>query len=187
MSEKRDLKADLEEWHSDLIHGTGKTDWFYLVENYINRAIEAEEKAAYLTEENDIQRQAIQNLSSQVVELRDVLNDIYPDIAGHVILLKYAGEEKAANDWNIVATKIFKAIDSPAPGAEIRERLAKLEKFAESAQAYCKAVDAFDKAEADIALGEIDNDYHLFCAGDVGVKRQELDEALASLKDGDTP
>jgi len=42
VSEKRDLKADLEEWHSDLIHGTRKIDWFYLVENYINRAIEAE-------------------------------------------------------------------------------------------------------------------------------------------------
>ena len=40
----RDLKADLEEWHSDLIHGTRSTDWFYLVGEYIERAVKAEEE-----------------------------------------------------------------------------------------------------------------------------------------------
>lgn len=47
----RDLKTDLEEWHSDLIHGTRSTDWFYLAGDYIERAIEAEQELdAYIEE-----------------------------------------------------------------------------------------------------------------------------------------
>jgi len=145
VSEKRDLKADLEEWHSDLIHGTRKIDWFYLVENYINRAIEAdeelrilkerliisdrwinnEEKAAALTEENDIQRQAIQNLSAQVVAYRDCLEQIGKGIC----------------ESNIYGIKMYvnELLASPDPGAEIRERLEKLERAAESAQRLCES------------------------------------------------
>ena len=46
----RDLQADLEEWNSDLINGTRSADWFYLVTEYIERAIKAEEQAVALKE-----------------------------------------------------------------------------------------------------------------------------------------
>jgi hypothetical protein len=67
----RDLRKDLEELNAHIVRGE--------IEEYdawleaISRAIEAEDKVATLTEENDLQRQAIQNLSAQVAELRDCL------------------------------------------------------------------------------------------------------------------
>lgn len=77
MSEKRDLKADLEEWHSDLIHGTGKTDWFYLVENYINRAIEAEAELSALRGCNSLLEEVLRQkvlLLDEIAELRQNLS-----------------------------------------------------------------------------------------------------------------
>ena len=44
---------------------------------------ELREQVASLTEENDIQRQAIQNLSAQVVTLRDCLARLVP-AEGHI-------------------------------------------------------------------------------------------------------
>jgi hypothetical protein len=70
----RDLRKDLEELNAHIVRGE--------IEEYdawleaISRAIEAEDKVATLTEENDLQRQAIQNLSAQVAALRDGLSRI---------------------------------------------------------------------------------------------------------------
>jgi hypothetical protein len=91
----------------------------------INRAIEAEKLLAShapdgynvsnlqyekLREENDLQRQSIQDLSLQVATYQRVLNDIYPDIAGRVIQLQRAGEEKAVTEWKEIARKIYTVI-----------------------------------------------------------------------------
>lgn len=179
----RNAKEDLEFFETNRFKGSKVKD---IVEHWVRRAIlaedcmerrqdacwdwigkcdEANSKLAALTEENDIQRASIHNLRAQVVGLREVLNDIYPDIAGHVILLKYAGEEKAANDWNIVATKILKAINSPDPGEK-----------------YRRVVDA------SLKLIEWHNfDYSEDCSCGLCGINKEFMQALSSLKEGDTP
>lgn len=92
----RDLKAVLEDWKQSRKFGSDITDrqLVYMADDYlpeaINRAIAAEEKLARkgnllndykaakgrLEEENDLQRIAIQNLSCQVVALREGLKKI---------------------------------------------------------------------------------------------------------------
>ena len=151
----RDLKADLREWNSDLINGIRSTDWFYLAGEYIERAIKAEEELekqqqlfeaqtgrnveiikrlnerkrevceanAALREENDLQRHSIQQLSAQVAAYRKVIIDcpIEAQDGCNCPDCKAVG-----NCENILYTQ-------PDPGAEIRERLAKLEAVAEAA------------------------------------------------------
>ena len=117
----------------------------------VNRAITAESQIATLTEENDIQRQAIQNLSAQVVGLTDCLLS-FP--------FKQHNPECGCPECQWLG-KREKFLKEPDPGAEIRERLAKLEKVAEAAQAVC-------------GLGWTDN-YSTMVP---------LKQALASLKGG---
>lgn len=46
-----------------------------------------------------------------------VLNDIYPMIAGRVIQLQQAGEEKAAAEWNETAKAVYSVIKGGDPHA----------------------------------------------------------------------
>lgn len=77
----------------------------------IKRAIKAEETFTSLREESDLQRQSIQSLSRQVVALHKTLDDIYPLIAGRVIQLRDAGEEKAMEAWNQAAIQVVKVLE----------------------------------------------------------------------------
>ncbi len=59
-------------------------------------------------------RTALPKLAQRVIELeadnaklREAANDIYPMVAGRVIQLQMAGEEKAAAEWNAVAKKLY--------------------------------------------------------------------------------
>jgi hypothetical protein len=80
MSEKQYLEADLETLRG-MVFLPEHMNTIEYVGEILSRAIEAEENWKHLhnevlpalTEENDIQRQAIQNLSAQVAELRDCL------------------------------------------------------------------------------------------------------------------
>ena len=79
----------------------------------------AETKLGYLREENDLQRQAMQSLSREMVALHRTLNDIYPLIAGRVIQLRDAGEEKAMEAWNQAAIQIVKVLEGiPEQGTQ---------------------------------------------------------------------
>lgn len=85
----------------------------------INRAIKAETELAALREENDLQQQAMQSLSREMVALHRTLNDIYPLIAGRVIQLRDAGEEKAMEAWNQAAIQIVKVLEGkPEQGTQ---------------------------------------------------------------------
>jgi len=95
------------------------TEWL------IRTSQEMQSSHATLTEENDIQRQAIQNLSAQVVAYRDCLEQIGKGIC----------------ESNIYGIKMYvnELLASPDPGAEIRERLEKLKKVAEAAESICES------------------------------------------------
>jgi len=52
----------------------------------------------------------VEHWIERALEAESVLNDIYPMIAGRVIQLKDAGEEKAMQQWNEVAQNIYAVI-----------------------------------------------------------------------------
>lgn len=162
---QRDFKADLEEWHSDLIHGTRSTDWFYLVDNYIERALKAEEELARLgkrfpvtidkktqvivdrkafdacmgdnaalREENDLQRHSIQQLSAQVAGLREGLTNIAE--AKEIRVQQPFGAVICTPSMESLQRYAWDILHQPDPGAEIMERMKKLEAVAEAARDY---------------------------------------------------
>jgi len=47
----------------------------------------------------------------RAIAAEELLVYVYPIVAGRVIQLQQAGEEKAAEQWNEVARKIYKAIE----------------------------------------------------------------------------
>ena len=125
---------------------------------------------AFLTEENDIQRQAIQNLSAQVAHYKnegecvnahndhgdyyhrdvpasytDKLEKKNVKLTAQVVGYRNGLEKIVPMETRCgFITKSGKIaqelLDSPDPGAEIRERVAKLEKVAEYADALLKAI-----------------------------------------------
>jgi hypothetical protein len=78
---------------------------------WMNKFDKANSELAALREENDLQQQAMQSLSRKMVALHRTLDDIYPLIAGRVIQLRDAGEEKAMEAWNQAARQIVKVLE----------------------------------------------------------------------------
>jgi len=136
------------------------TEYLKIINKNNEKLHETENQLSALREANDLQRDSIQRLSAQVAGLREslqewsdylestksftgdnfkpmrrrmkqalsspdpgaeirermakleaVLNDIYPAIAGRVIQLQKAGEEKAAAEWNEIAKQVFAALE----------------------------------------------------------------------------
>ena len=180
----RDLKADLREWNSDLINGIRSTDWFYLAGEYIERAIDAEEELekqqqlfeaqtgrnveiikrlnerkkevcddnAALREENDLQRHSIKQLSAQVAAYREAIADA-------IYHLEYG------DTWT--TEKLKNTLSQPDPGAEIMERMKKLEAVAEALRNYRKFASVYCDQQENIAW-------------------QKVEKALADLGEGNT-
>jgi hypothetical protein len=78
-----------------------------------------------LREENDLQRDSIQQLSAQVAGYRNILKVIH---AGCTPFLKTSDLAKD------IAYACYKALSNPDPGAEIMDRMKKLEAVAEAAK-----------------------------------------------------
>lgn len=55
---------------------------------------------------NQLKKQ-IKLLESELEQTRAVINDIYPTLAGRVIQLQEAGEEKAVKEWDAVCRKVL--------------------------------------------------------------------------------
>ena len=87
------------------------------------------DEIAALREENDLQRHSIQQLSAQVAGLREGLKWLRS--------ISYTHEDDL-NPWPSKETRdyIDGLITSPNPGAEIMERMKKLEAVAEAARDY---------------------------------------------------
>ena len=90
------------------------------------------DEIAHLREENDLQRHSIQQLSAQVAGLREALSVIRnnPDLWKRP---KIGGQDKYAGMPPLVR-KIDSILAQPDPGAEIMERMKKLEAVAEAAR-----------------------------------------------------
>jgi thiamine phosphate synthase YjbQ (UPF0047 family) len=95
-----------------------------LVKTIEKCAPEHEELAGY-KEENDLQRDSIQQLSAQVAGYRNILKVIH---AGCTPFLKTSDLAKD------IAYACYKALSNPDPGAEIMDRMKKLEAVAEAAK-----------------------------------------------------
>jgi len=171
------------------------------VKEYLERALKAEELVTLLQDDlnktiekcapeheelqgyketYDLQRHSIQQLSAQVVGLREGLEyalnqwEIYAD-AG------LFDDESYLTDTDdlegIKYREIKNLLTQPDPGAEIRERMTRLEKVAEEAKDVFK--DCFADEEGFIRC----DGYNCDCCNDCGAKK--LIDALAALKEGD--
>ena len=109
MSEKRDLKKDMEgilaqqsEW---------RTLPTYIIIEYIQRAIEAENLLADRTEANLMLLANNGDLVAQVAALRSCLSDVYLIIADRAAMLQVAGSEAERDKWAEAAKKVCKALE----------------------------------------------------------------------------
>lgn len=168
----RDLKADFEEWHSDLINGTRSTDWFYLVDNYIERAIAAEEELAKIrlcigdienecdiTEYLKNQFNSARSDNATLREENDLQRQSIQDLSAQVVAYQkmladikkyFDNPDKYGGAWpEYYSAIIEQVLASPDPGAKVKT-------VVEKAQALCQAwEDEVDnETEADIA-GEL--------------------------------
>jgi hypothetical protein len=155
----RDLKSDLEFWQAckGLQAETAYVTPFICVVNSIvteaiERAIASEEilashapaghnvtnqqyqetrdKAAAFREESDIQRVSIQKLSAQVVGLRDCLDEAI-ELIEDIRDGNYIPDTFTTQPWKEI-------LSQPDPGADIRERMEKLEAVADQVHKTCK-------------------------------------------------
>ena len=120
---------------------------------------------AALREENDRQRHSIKQLSAQVAGLREGLTVIRdnPELWKRP---KIGGPDKYAGMPPLVR-KIDSILSSPDPGAEIMERMKKLEAVVEALRNYRKFASVYCDQQENIAW-------------------QKVDKALADLREGNT-
>ena len=92
------LRESLQEW-SDYLESTKSFtgDNFKPMRRRMKQALSSPDPGAEIRE--------------RMAKLEAVLNDIYPAIAGRVIQLQKAGEEKAAAEWNEIAKQVFAALE----------------------------------------------------------------------------
>jgi hypothetical protein len=185
MSEQRDLRADLmalqlsqPEWRElPIIKEQLKQASFFksVFEKELNKQPVGFPRSenATLTKENDLQRHSIQQLSAQVVDLQKLNKQ----------LLEYIAPIDGCDcEGCIDAKEIIKKYGLPSPGADLLDKIAKLEAIAEAAKKYRNAVEALETAKYDKELGLIDIDYYQYCLGEEAIKGQELTDALAAYE-----
>ena len=136
-------------------------------------------------EETALQRQSIQSLSGQVVALHKTLNDIYPLIAGRVIQLRDAGEEKAMEAWNQAAIQVVKVLegvpeqniqDLMCQVAQYREVLLDIQKYFDSPQKYGGTWPEFYSAVIKQLLSSPDPGAKVKAVVDICLKKKVLSE-----------
>jgi hypothetical protein len=117
--ENEQLKIELE-WHKHPEKHSG------MAAQLVLEAQREANRQAHIREENDLQRASIQQLLAQVVGLRDCLDEA-TELIADIRDGNYIPDTFTTQPWK-------KILSSPDPGAEIRERMAKLEAIAEAAQ-----------------------------------------------------
>ena len=135
----------------------------YLTEETLKQKVKLIDELAAYKEENDLQRASIQQLSSQVVAYRKAITDC-------PIEAKYGCNcldcRAVRNCENVLLL--------PDPGAEIRERMAKLEAVAKAVikqkQYFYRKCEATDQYEVSL------------CNEKMREANKELEQALAALE-----
>lgn len=104
------------------------------------------------------------------------------DVCDNYIRRQSLDELSTNKSFNLLYDVVF----NPRPGAALLKELEGLRAVKRAADKYRLLVEEEFNIRIRRELGEdISDDYYLFLAGDVAVKRQELDDALAAAKVGE--